>query len=739
MAGFSALMSTTTATFRDYRDRLRTFGRRWAIWLFAVGMTLAMTLILSLDFGGGSEVVATVGQPAPNDVLSPRALSYTSPLLTQQAREQAIRNVAEVYSPLDLTIGRAQLAQARAMFAYVDTVRADASAPIERKIQYLQAIDSVRINEEAARGLINLSASDYDRVQKDVLRIVEDLMREEIRPSQLGDYQRTARRLASLDLSPLQTSIVTEMAYQLVVPTVFPDADATATDRNDAASAIEPVVRQVAPDQRIVRAGDIVSDADLELMTELGLLQPKRGWTTVASMFMASFLFVGLITLYWMRFQKEEFPNGRYVLVLAILILLFTIAAKFMIGNDTLSFWFPLAALSMLIAVVYDTRFAILITALMAILAGFISPNSLELTFYLFAGGVLSILTLRDAQRISGFFRAGLLAALGYFFVAVMFWLPRDLALATIAPSAIYGLGNGILSSGLTLAGFYILGGLFGIVTVLQLQDLSRLDHPLLRELLRRAPGTYHHSIMVANLAEQAAERIEANSTLVRVGSFYHDVGKMVRPPFFTENQEGVNPHDSLDPTTSARIIIAHVKDGLELGARYHLPFRITDIIAEHHGTRTTKSFYHKAKEQAGENADEVDIRTFTYPGPRPQTREAGIVLLADAIDAASSAVRPNTEKAIEKLVNSIVEDDVLNNQLVDSGLTLGDVEVLRLSFIETLKGRFHVRVQYPGNEELINENVAPALPSGSQPAQLEPGAQSLDSTSRRNRVFSAH
>lgn len=724
-------MSTTTATVHKFRDDLRTFVRRWAVWLFAIGVTLGMTLILSLNLGGSSKVSVVVGQPAPNDVLSPRALSYSSPILTQQARDQAARNVADVYSPLDLSIGRAQLALARAIFSYIDTVRADTSATVERKIEYLQAVNSVRVDEEVARGLINLSASDYDRVEQDVLRIVEDLMREEIRPSQLGDYQRTARRLASLDLSPLQTNIVNEFAYQLVVPTVFPDDEATTTSRQDAAAAVEPVLRQVAADQRIIRAGDIVTDVDMELLTELGLLKPERGWTQVASMFLVSLLFVALVTLYWLRFQRKDFPNGRYVLVLAILILLFTLAAKLMIGQNTLTFWYPLAALSMLIAVIYDTRFAVLITALMAILAGFISPNSLEIAFYLLAGGLVSILTMRDSQRITGFFRAGLLAAVGYIFVALMYWLPRGPDWTTLGPIAFYGLGNGLLSSGLTLVGFYILGGVFGIVTVLQLQDLSRLDHPLLRELLRRAPGTYHHSIMVANLAEQAAERIGANNTLVRVGSFYHDVGKMVRPPFFTENQEGVNPHDHLDPATSARIIISHVKDGLDLGARHRLPFRITDIIAQHHGTRQIKTFYHKAREQAGDRADDVDARLFTYPGPRPRSREAGIVLLADAIDATSTAIRPNTEKAIEKLVNSIIEDDVLNNQLVESGLTLGDVETLRLSFIETLKGRFHVRVQYPENVLLDTEEP---------PAQLSSGqSQAIETIPKREKQRAAH
>lgn len=699
-------MSTNSPTTED---RLRTALRRSALWLFAIGMTLAMTLILSLDIGRQSQVAVALGQPAPEDIFAPRALTYTSDLLTQQAREQAVRAVTESFTPLDLSIGRAQLAQAREVFAFIDTVRADTSASTDQKLQSLQSIEPIRISEEVALGLLELSQAEYEQAQADILAIVEDLMREEIRPSQLGDFQRTARRLASLALSPLQTTVVTEIAYQYIVPTVFPDEVATAEARQAAAAAIEPVSRSVAADQRIVRAGDIVSAADMELLEELGLLQRELSWRYVASMFMASVLVVGLTLIYWLRFQRETFPNGRYVLVLAILMLIFTLGAKIMTSSDTLLLLYPLAALSMLLAVVYDIRFSMLVTILMAALTGFIVPNSLESAIYLAAGGILSALTLYDTQRVSRFFRGGIWAAVGYLFVLVMFWLPRELELPSIVQPALLAVGNGILSSGLTLAGFYVLGGLFGIVTLLQLQDLSRLDHPLLRELLRRAPGTYHHSIMVANLAEQAAERVGANSTLVRVGAFYHDVGKMVRPAFFTENQEGTNPHDSLDPFTSARIIISHVKDGLDFARRYRLPFRITDIIAQHHGQRVVKSFYRKAEELAGDAADEIDMALFSYPGPRPQFRESGIVMLADAIEAASSAVRPNTEKAIEKLVDTIIEDDLLSHQLDASGLTMGDIQQIRASFIETLKGRFHVRVQYPGNDEITELDVAAA------------------------------
>jgi putative nucleotidyltransferase with HDIG domain len=216
---------------------------------------------------------------------------------------------------------------------------------------------------------------------------------------------------------------------------------------------------------------------------------------------------------------------------------------------------------------------------------------------------------------------------------------------------------------------------------------------------------------MVANLAEQAAEQIKANSTLIRVGAFYHDIGKMNRPAFFTENQEGINPHDALDPYTSARIILSHVTDGLELAQQYKLPDRIRDFIAEHHGQRIVKGFYHKAVELAGDEANAVDREKFRYPGPRPRSREAGVVMLADAVESTSRALQPNTEKEIEKLVNTLIDEDLTEGQLDNSGLTLGDISVIRASFIKTLKGRFHVRTKYPGNEALQLPETRPLPP----------------------------
>jgi hypothetical protein len=658
------------------------------LWLFVVLLTLGMTLTLALNLVTPSQLSVQIGQPADSDIFAPRSLTYTSNLLTAQARALERDSVAEVYSPLDLSIGRAQKGRARAVFSFIETVRADSQATRESKLAYLRAIDGLTVEDQVGAGLLDLNQVDYEEAKSNVLGIIEELMRQQIRESQLREFQRSARQEAGLELTPTQESVVTTIAPQFIVPTVFYDEAATARLRLEAEASVDPIVRTITKDQRVVRVGDLVTDVDIELLTELGLLQREPDFRDFSSLFIASLVSVVLLALYWQQFHSHLREGARYLLALAIIMLLFTLLARLMTsGSGSLAYWYPMAALSMLLAVTFDVRLSML--------------------------GLLAVLTLSSAraQRINAFFRAGLVAAVGHVVAVLIFRLPLHVEVVEVVQYTLYGLANGVLSAALTLVGFFVLGSLFGITTTLQLQELSRLDHPLLQELLRRAPGTYHHSLMVANLAEQAAERIRANGTLVRVGAFYHDIGKMNRPPFFTENQEGFNPHDSLDPYSSARIIISHVSDGLELARRYRLPDRIRDFIAEHHGDKLVKSILAKALEQAGEEADQVDASQFRHRGPRPRSRETGIVLLADTVDATSSAIRPDSEKAIVRLVNGIVEDDLADGQLDDSGLTLGDIKLIRASFIETLKGRYHVRVKYPGNEALMQGDEAVTVP----------------------------
>jgi hypothetical protein len=267
------------------------------------------------------------------------------------------------------------------------------------------------------------------------------------------------------------------------------------------------------------------------------------------------------------------------------------------------------------------------------------------------------------------------------------------------------------------------------MLTTLQLQELARLDHPLLQELLSQAPGTYHHSLMVANLAEQAARRINVDADLVRVGSFYHDVGKIARPYFFTENQDGSNAHARLDPTTSAQTIANHVRDGLDLARRYGLPERIRAFIPEHQGTRIIKFFYHLALKKAADPS-EVNEDDFRYPGPRPQSKETGIVLLADSCEAASTAMQSRSEQEIEELVNQIVNQIALEGELDESGLTMGEIHLIKESFVDTLQGRFHIRPKYPGQRtsDKLEPISVPAAPMP-QPAAVPAGSEAQVAT----------
>jgi len=689
------------------------------LWLYALLLAVALTIILSLSFFQRATVTAVVGDPAAADVFAPVTYTYTSQVLTDQARKDAANATPDQYTALDADIGRAQLTLARQFFNFVDTVRADAQATTAKKIEYLRSVVTILIDDAVANALLGLSDEEYEKVKQETFDIIDTVMRQEIRESQLRDAQRAARRQASLNLTPAQENIVTSIAPQFIVTNVFLDEVATKANKEAAGAAVAPVVRTVYKGQQIVSAGSIINPADVELLDELGLLEEQIEWQEIVSIFMASLLASVLITLFWQQMDSGLTQNGRYLLALTSLILIFALIAKILpAGASYMLYWFPMAALSMLVAVIFDVNLAVLVTVVMAGLLGFtITTASLEMTLYFATGGLLSILTLRDAQRINAFFRAGVVAAIGYMIVILMFRITQELAFFDLAQLLLFGIANGVLSAALTLAGFFLMGTIFRMTTTLQLQELSRLDHPLLQELLRKAPGTYHHSIMVSNLAEQAADRVKANGTLVRVGAFYHDIGKMNHPVYFTENQEGVNPHDMLAPHESARIIINHVPDGLALAKAYKLPDRIRYFIAEHHGTRLVWGFYRKAVEQAGGDESLVAAEKFRYPGPRPRSRESGIVMLADAVEATSSALRPDTGRAIEKLVNKIIDDDVMMGQLNNSGLTLKDVEMVRESFIETLKGRFHVRVRYPGNEQL-EESMAPAL-AAPAPAQL--------------------
>jgi cyclic-di-AMP phosphodiesterase PgpH len=283
---------------------------------------------------------------------------------------------------------------------------------------------------------------------------------------------------------------------------------------------------------------------------------------------------------------------------------------------------------------------------------------------------------------------------------------------------------NGGLAASLALVGYLVLGNLFGIVTSFQLIELSRPTHPLLRQLLLKAPGTYHHTIVVSNLAERAAAAIGADAFLTRVGAYYHDIGKTVRPYFFAENiAEANSPHEKLDPLTSAQVIISHVSDGVDLANKYHLPERIQDFIREHHGSSLMKYFYVQAQREAGEQA-EVAEEDYRYPGPNPRSKETAILLLADTCEAAVRAIRPATREDLELLVTRLIDERVAEGELSESDLTFNELRITKEIFLQVLQGVHHPRVQYP-------EPVKRDTPSAQPPVTPPDGGTSANGNGR--------
>ncbi|MEJ2757735.1 MAG: HDIG domain-containing protein [Anaerolineales bacterium] len=330
--------------------------------------------------------------------------------------------------------------------------------------------------------------------------------------------------------------------------------------------------------------------------------------------------------------------------------------------------------------------------------------NSYELTLFYLFGCAFGILMLRNVHRLLSFFWTGLGVALSGATVLLAFRLNSPLLdavgfLQLLAASAF----NGLAAATITLLLQFLLAQLLGLTTTLQLMEISRPDHPLLQNILRNAPGTYQHSLQIANLAEQAAERIGADPLLTRVGSLYHDAGKVRYPLFFIENQAPGfhNPHDDLTPEESAAIIIQHVPDGVEIVKKHHLPKRIQDFVLEHHGTMITSYQYHNALKAADGNSDQVDKSLFTYPGPKPQSRETALVMLADGVEARARAERPETAEAVQNLVKEIVDHRLKTGLLSDTKLTLKDIDEIIDSFTTTLRGVYHPRIEYPKSEAI--------------------------------------
>jgi putative nucleotidyltransferase with HDIG domain len=659
-----------------------------------VGFLLSSELLLE------RQLTVRKGLAAGEDIAAPSRIEYTSELRTTARREQAVDEVERVYQPFDRQVGREQLYFVQQILSFVDSVRADPFASLSYQRFCLESIERVDLSAQVISDTLRLSEAEWKAVQQDIRQVLAKTMSEEIKTGEEEIYRRNIRALINLDLNEPQTAIVDEIASALVKANREYDQQATKAAQQLAAESVAPVVKVLEENEVIVRSGEIVTAEHIEALDASGLLDPQVDRLKVIGAFVFALLLAVSMSIYIRHGHPALMGRAHYLLLILLLVFLFTLLAKWGLSPPiSQPYLAPVATLGMLVAALFDVRLALVAHVLVCLIVGYLTGGQLDLFVYQLAGGLVGVFALRRVNRIKNFVLAGLYVMLTNFIIVATFTLLNDdRSTLQLGQSAVVGVANGAFSAILTLGGYYLLGVVFGITTSLQLMDLARPTHPLMRELLLKAPGTYHHSIMVGNMAEQAAEAIDADALLTRVGAFYHDIGKTIRPYFFTENQvEGSNPHDLLDPETSSQIIRSHTKDGLELARKYRLPRVIRAFIAEHHGTGKIGYFYHKAVQEYGEN--QVQEQDYAHLGPRPQSKETAIVMMADSCEAAVHSVRPEDSEALERLIRRIVSGKIASGQLNNAPLTLREIETIISSFIDTLQGVFHTRVRYPGGE----------------------------------------
>ena len=661
-------------------------ARRVGIALSFSLLALLVTLTLIWE-PGASRVSLKEGDVSPYDVRSPRKISYVSQVLTEKAKAQAAASVGEIYDPPDPYVARRQLAKASAVLNFIEAVRSDPYATLDEKRLWLGAMEGITVTGEVISALLSLPESRWGVISGEVLSVLEKAMRNEIRESRLPEVRRAIPAMVSWELDEVEVRVVASLAGNLISPNSFPNPEKTEEAKKLARESVNPIVRSLEKGEVIVRAGDVVGPLEVEAIEALGLNKtPLDPYKLAGAVALASTVTLGL-ALYLSHFQP------CFLLLFAFFLAL----ARFMVSSQSfIPYLFPIASCAALLSLSAGKEVAVAGTLALSILSGYMAGGSLELVAYWLASASFFLLALGKADKINLYLKAGLVSALGGLGVILAFRLPwSNLNPLEIATAAGVSILNGLISVVLTLGASFILGSLLGFVTPLHLVELSRPTHPLLQLLLLKAPGTYHHSLLVASIAEQAAERIGANALLTRVGAYFHDIGKSLHPYFFAENQlGGLNAHRSLDPRTSARIIISHVKDGLDLAKKYRLPRQIQEFIAQHHGTDITPYFYHE--ECKLKNGAVEDDSCFRYPGPRPRTKETAIVMLADSCEAAVRAAKPSSLEEIEKIVRKIVKEKLERGELDESGLTLKEIEEIRKAFVTALQGVFHPRIQYP-------------------------------------------
>lgn len=569
------------------------------------------------------------------------------------------------------------------------------------------------IPEETFYKMPQLTTEQLQEMRQVAREIVRKLTTEQLREADTARTQVAELVNASSISNRTAREIVQELARFAIMPNKFLDQEATEEARVLAKQNTTPVVFNEG--DVIVKRGETITPDLYKLLSDSNLLQDKKHYWPQAGLLILSLMFVVVLYAYLQQSggiggHKPKYGNAQLLMLwLIFFINIIIIQLTALTQTDTAQYagyLVPAALGTMLITLLLDLHLAIISSFIFSIMGSVIlntASNQLfdfKFGFFIIVVSLASVFSIHRASQRSTILKAGIMVSLfGSLSVIAVLMLTEQLERMPFIYSIAFAFASGLLTAVLVIGLMPFFEVTFGILSALKLVELSNPNHPLLRKLLTETPGTYHHSVMVGNLSEAAAEAIGADGLLCRVGSFYHDIGKTKRPNYFIENQSNIeNPHDTIDPKLSKSIIVAHASDGVEMLKAHNIPKQIRDIAEQHHGTTSLKYFYHKALKQAEEQGVEPAFTEddFRYPGPKAQSKEAAVVGIADCVEAAVRSLRNPTVEQIEAMIHKIIKSRLDDNQYNECDLTLKELDKVAQSLKESVIGIFHSRIEYP-------------------------------------------
>lgn len=650
-------------------------------------------LILSAEFIP-DKVSLQVGQVSDRDVVSPRTVSYVDTAKTKQLEAEVLASVPNVYD-LDVSVMTKAEDSIAGIFRAARGIVSDKNLnTLELRMEKLQSSLPVALPAAAIQGMANLDETTLSRAEEFTRNILRKYLQRGIRDDDLDSaLKQVVMETEKSELGDHAEAVVAAISQSLLRPNFIMNVRETDKRKQSALASVEPVRLSVKKGQVLVRTGDVVTVEQLQAMEELGLYAGQVNQLRIFGLAIFVITVMALTLGYLYKFVRHVYENDLHLVLLGFIMLITLFLGK--AAHYYSDFAAPIAAGALLVAILIDSRVGLLTGIILGLLFGVIVDHDLRAVAVPVIGSMVGVYSVSKASHGYSLTRAGVWVAAVNFLVIGATGFIQQLNNTQILVQGMLGVFSGIASAVITTGFLPYLEHAFNITTPIKLLDLARPNHPLLQRLLLDAPGTYHHSVLVGNLAETAADAVGADPVVVRVGAYYHDIGKIKRPYFFVENQaDADNPHDKIAPSLSTLIVTSHIRDGVDLCRDYKLPQVIIDIIEQHHGTTLVSYFYKRATEN--EHSDCIIEADFRYEGPRPQSKEAALIMLADACEAAVRSLSKRNVNRIEATVRKIIRERLHDGQLDECNLTLKDLNIIGDVFIRVLSSMFHTRIEYP-------------------------------------------